>query len=170
MLACTYHHYAFSKLVYQWYTFSWIRLKRNLFFAVCFQRSWSRKLVPNRPNSNHPNMRDYMEFFMKVFKFFGPIQLLLFPLGWVVVLLGLFFVIDAGNAVQKPLTKKSFHLEGLNCGTCACETHVITTTPCWVCGNLDVLVQYVDFATCFWLMSSMFKRFARNNAGPYSLH
>ena len=47
-------------------------------------------------------MRDYMEIFMKVFKFFGPIQLLLFPSGWVAVLLGLFFVFDAGNAVQMP--------------------------------------------------------------------
>ena len=110
------------------------------------------------------------KFSWKFSSFFGPIQLLLFPLGWVVVLLGLFFVLDAGNAVQKPLTKRSFHRDGLNCGTCACETHVITTTPCWVCGNLDVLVQYVDFATCFWLMSSAFKRFARNKAGPYSLH
>ena len=48
------------------------------------------------------------KIFMKAFKFFGRIQLLSFPLGWVAVILGLFSVINAGDAVQKPLTKKVF--------------------------------------------------------------
>ena len=88
------------------------------------------------------------KIFMKAFKFFGPIQWFWFRLGWVAVLLGLFFVIDAGNAVQKSSTKKAFHHEGLNCGRCACEAHVITTTPWWHWGRLVVLVQLVDCATC----------------------
>ena len=53
------------------------------------------------------------KIFMKAFKFFGPIQLLWFPLGWVAVLLDLFFVVDAGNAVQQPLIKKVLSPRGL---------------------------------------------------------
>ena len=119
-----------------------------IFFAVCFQRSQSRKLDPNRPNSNHPIVRDYLEILMEAVIFFRPIQLVWCPLGWVAVLLRLFFVVDAGNAVQKELTKKSCPHAGLNCGPCSCEAQVITTTPWWRCGILVVIVQIVDCATC----------------------
>ena len=116
-------------------------------------------------------MRDYMEIFMKVFKFFGPIQLLCVLSGWVAVLLGLILVVDAGNAVQKPLTKKCCHHAGLNCGPCACEAHVITTTPWWHCGSLVVSVQLrIVKHVCSWCQSRQFKRFARKNSGPYYLH
>ena len=46
------------------------------------------------------------KFSWTFFKFFWRIQLLWFALGWGAVILGLFSVINAGNAVQKPLIKK----------------------------------------------------------------
>ena len=111
------------------------------------------------------------KFSWTFFKFFWRIQLLWFALGWGAVILGLFSVINAGNAVQKPLTKWYFHHEGLNCGPCACEAHVITTTPWWSSWILVISVHLVDSATCMWLMSTLsVQRFARNNAGPCYLH
>ena len=92
------------------------------------------------------------KIFMKAFKFFGPIQWFWLRLVWVAVLLGLFFVVDAGNAVQQPLIKKSCHHAGLNCGPCACKAHVITTTPWWHCGWLVVLVR---LSSVHWLCNML---------------
>ena len=64
------NHFAFTRLIYQWYALSWIHLKRNLFLQSVFNVFCSRMLDPNRPNSNHPNMRDYWQNFYESFQVF----------------------------------------------------------------------------------------------------
>ena len=84
-----------------------------------------------------------------IFKFFGPIQLIWFSLGWVAVLIGLFFLLmlEMLNAVQKPLTKvlSPRRLELRTRCVWGTRDNHYTMVTLW---NFSRLSSVVDCATC----------------------